>query len=294
MDIYNKQNNNDKISSLITGNRKVVAFVGTSKNGTSFLVNNLAAQLSHKGINTAILDLTKNKNAYYIYNLNDDTLREKAFRCIDGLRSGIADGIQVNKNLTVYTTLPGENSSFNDYSSIIETLATNYSLVLLDCDFETNKNYFDIAQEIYVVQTYDILTIQPLTAFLNELQHNGILKEQKLKIVLNKSLKLRMLTSKMIIGGISCYNDPATTYQNVLFNKDTVKYIEIPFETQTYAKYLERLVDCQINLNGYSKIFIEALNKLADMVYPLIANTNYKETPNYNNYNKKNTGFNNK
>ena len=107
------------LANLITGDKKIVAFVGTSKNGTSFLVNNLAVNLSGKGINTAILDLTRNKNAYYIYTSNEDALREKSFRCIDGLRSGIADGIQVNKNLTVYTTLPGENPSFNDYSSIL-------------------------------------------------------------------------------------------------------------------------------------------------------------------------------
>lgn len=52
---------NDRLSTLLTGDKKIVAFVGTSKNGTSFLVNNLAALLSSKGINTAILDLTKTR-----------------------------------------------------------------------------------------------------------------------------------------------------------------------------------------------------------------------------------------
>lgn len=55
------------LSNLLTSDKKIVAFVGTSKNGTSFLVNNLAIMLSSRGINTAILDLTKNKNEYYIY-----------------------------------------------------------------------------------------------------------------------------------------------------------------------------------------------------------------------------------
>jgi len=57
-----------------------------------------------------------------------------------------------------------------------------------------------------------------------------------------------------------------------LFNKDTVPYCTIPFEEQTYAKYLDGLINCKITLNGYSKNFISALNKLADMVYPLIDN----------------------
>lgn len=300
-DLYNTQieninpayQYNNNLSSLLTGDKKIVAFVGTSKNGTSFLVNNLAALLSSRGINTAILDLAKNKNSYYIYTQNEEVLRNKAFNCINGLRRGVADGIQVNKNLTVYTTLPGEDEELNDYGNILETLAKNYSLILLDCDFETNTNYFAEAQELYLVQTYDILTIQPLTEFLNELNHKNILDQNKLRIVINKTLKLRKLTERMIIGGISCYNDPASTFINTLFNKDTVRYTTIPFEDATYARYLERLVDCEISLNGYSKIFLEALNKLSDMVYPLIASKNkYEPNKNYNDYNKKSNTFN--
>lgn len=287
----NTQNENTATPNLVTSDCKIVSFVGTSKNGTSFLVNNLAVLLSNKGIKTAILDLTKNKNAYYIYTLNEDALREKSFRCIDGLRSGVADGIQVGKNLTVYTTLPGENPSIDDYENILDTLSKNYSLVLLDCDFDTNFNYFAESHEIYLVQTYDILTIQPLTAFLNELKYKNILNPNKLRIVINKTLKLRKLTDKMVIGGISCYNDPASTYINTLFDKDNVKYTTIPFEDQTYGRYLERLVDCEISLNGYSKIFLDALQRLGDMVYPLIANEKNKTKPtkNYNDYSKKNT-----
>lgn len=287
----NTKNENTATSNLVTSDCKIVSFVGTSKNGTSFLVNNLAVLLSNKGIKTAILDLTKNKNAYYIYTLNEDALREKSFRCIDGLRSGVADGIQVSKNLTVYTTLPGENPSIDDYENILDTLSKNYSLVLLDCDFDTNFNYFAESHEIYLVQTYDILTIQPLTAFLNELKYKNILNPNKLRIVINKTLKLRKLTDKMVIGGISCYNDPASTYINTLFDKDNVKYTTIPFEDQTYGRYLERLVDCEISLNGYSKIFLDALQRLGDMVYPLIANEKNKTKPtkNYNDYSKKNT-----
>jgi hypothetical protein len=299
---YSNQNSNQlkevypeyddsRLGMLLTGDKKIVSFVGTSKNGTSFLVNNVAAYLSNKGINTAILDLTQNKNSYYIYTANEDVLRNKAFRCMESLRMGsIEDGIRVNRNLSVYTTLPGENQSIDDYGNILETLARNHTVVLLDCDFETNINYFKESQEIYLVQTYDILTIQPLTAFLNELKYKNILDPNKLRIVINKKLPLRKLTDKMIVGGISCYNDPASTYINTLFNKDTIRFTTVPFEDATYARYLERLVDCEISLNGYSKMFLEALKKLADMVYPLIAGgkSKYNEAPNYNDYSKKN------
>ena len=258
------------INNLLTRDKKMVAFVGTSKNGTSFLVNNLAEVLSKKGIKTAILDLTQNRNAYYIYTQNEEQLRKTAFSCMTKLRNGQVDGIQVNKNLTVFTSLPGENTEIQDYENILKTLAQNYSLILMDCDFETNYGYFNCAQELYLVQSFDILTIQPLTAFLRDLKTKNILNPEKIRIVLNKVLRVRTVTERTIIGGMAFYNDPAMSFMTELFNKDTVKYCSIPFEEQTYSRYLEGLVNCQITTNGYSKNFMMSLDKLSNMVYPLL------------------------
>ena len=271
------------LSSLLTKDKKIVAFVGTSKNGTSFIVNNIAQLLSEKGIKTAILDLTKNKNAYYVYTDNQEELRQTAISSIPNLINGIVEGIVVNKNLSVFTTLPNENDVINNYSEILENLIKNYSLILLDCDFETNFGYFKEAQEIYLVQSFDVLTIQPLTAFLRDLKAKNILNPEKLRIILNKSLRVRNVTDKLIIGGISVYNDPAMSYMTELFNKDLIKYCSIPFEEQTYSRYLEGLVECKISLKGYSKKFLMYLSKLGNMVYPLINSMPQKSMSNYNN-----------
>lgn len=287
------QSQNIDFTRLFTSDKKAVAFVGTSKNGTSFLVNNLADVISQSGIKTAILDLTKNKNAYYIYTENEEELRKKAYSCIDNLRRGNPVGINVSRNLDVYTTLPGENADINDAQNIMQTLINNYSLVLLDCDFDTNIEYFRIVQEIYLVQTYDVLTIQPLTAFLRDLKAKNILNQGKLKIVLNKVLRVKSITDRTIIGGMAFYNDPAMSFMTELFNKDEVPYCVIPFEDQTYSKYLEGLVNCKITTNGYSKNFMLALSKLSNMVYPLISKDsakkqgksglgNYKNTTTFN------------
>lgn len=286
-EIENTTRYNDiNLDSLLTGNKKIVSFVGTSKNGTSFLVNNLAEVLSKKGIKTAVLDLTKNKNAYYIYTQNEEELRKKAFSCITNLKNGIVDGIQVNNNLTVFTTLPDEDNVMDDYESILTTLVQNYSLILMDCDFDTNYGYFKNAQEIYLVQSFDILTIQPLTAFLRNLKTKNILDPEKLRIVLNKVLRVRSITERAVIGGMAFYNDPAMSFMTELFNKDTIKYCTIPFEEQTYSRYLEGLVNCKISVNGYSKNFMMSLEKLSNMVYPLLSNNG-----GYNSYNQ--NGFSN-
>ena len=59
---------------MLTGDKKIVAFVGSAKNGTSFTVNNLGALFAEMGIDTAILDLTENKNSFFIYTKNEEKL----------------------------------------------------------------------------------------------------------------------------------------------------------------------------------------------------------------------------
>ena len=156
---------NNNIGNLLTKDKKLVAFLGTTKNGTSFLVNNVAESLSNTGINVAILDATTNRNAYYIYTKNEEDLRQTAAGSITGLINGKIGGIKVNKNLTVYTSIPEEDVGINNYEAILSTLVNNYSVVLIDCDFNTNLGYFASIQELYLVQSMDVLTIQPLTAF---------------------------------------------------------------------------------------------------------------------------------
>ena len=264
------------ISTLLTSDKKVVSFVGTTKNGTSFIVNNVAATLASMGISTAILDMTISKNAYYIYTNNEESLRNIAKDSINNLEKGIAKGIKVNKNLSVYTSLPGTDEKYEDFETIISTLVQNHSAVLIDTDFNTPNEIFEISQEIFLVQSLDVLTIQPLTAFLRGLKSKGSLKQEKLKIVINKDVKVRTLSAKTLIGGMAYYNDPAMSFMTELFNKDNILYCTIPFEIQNYSKYLEALVNCEINLNGYTKQFMYALNELTNMVYPLINKQKYK------------------
>lgn len=280
---YNSYGSN--LDSLLTGDKKIITFVGTSKNGTSFLVNNLGEMFSNMGIKTAILDTTKNKNSFYIYTKNEEDLRKIAYSSFDNLRMGRAEGIEVNKNLTVYTSLPGEDEKLQDYENILTTLARNYSVVLIDCDFDTEPGYFEKSQETYLVQSMDILTIQPLTAFLRDLKSKGVLRPEKLRIIINKEQDVRTLSPKAIVGGLAYYNDPAMSFMTELFNKDNIKFYVIPFDLQVYSRYLEGIVNCEITINRYPKEFIANLKNLAGVVYPLLNN---KYSP-LNNYGGKNT-----
>jgi hypothetical protein len=227
------------LNSLLTKDKKIVTFVGTTKNGTSFLVNNLALFLSLHGINTAILDMTQNRNAYYIYTDNMEERRQIAQRSIEKLESGYAEGIVVNKNknLTVYTALPGDLNKYENAEPILSTLVQNHSLVLIDCDFTTPPAYFASCQEIYLVQSMDVLTIQPLTAFLKGLKTKGVLEPEKIRIAINKHVRLKEFSAKDFIAGMSCYNDPSMSIMTELFNREMVKFCIIDFEEGVYAKY---------------------------------------------------------
>ena len=283
MPSYDLQNND--FSRLLTDNKKIVTFVGTSKNGTSFIVNNLAEYASSMGINVAILDTTKNKNSFYIYTKNEEELRQVASKTLENLNNGLAKGISVNKYLTVYTSLPEDREELENVNSILETLVRVHDLILIDCDFDTPYVYFANSHEIYLVQSYDILTIQPLTAFMRELKAQNILDESKLKILLNKHVKVRGISEKTIVGGMSKYNDPAMSFMTDLFDVNAVKYMTIQFEQDIYTRYLESVINCDISIKGYSKTFTQTLRELCNWVYQSsMGNNSYRpQTSSYNN-----------
>ena len=257
------------INSIMLPNQKLVAFVGTSKNGTSFLINNVAELLSTNGIDTAILDLTHNRNAYYIYTKNDDQLRDQSNNMMRNLINGQSNGIQEHKNLTIYTSPFEDDEELQNVEPIIETLVKNHTVILMDCDFTTPMRYFNYAQEIYLVQSMDILTIQPLTAFLRNLTDKNMFEPSKARVILNKFARTREINEELLVGGISIYNDASMTVRKELFNRRTVKYITIPFDLKTYFSYLDGLVICDVSLKGYSKELMQSLRNLANMIYQI-------------------------
>ena len=263
---YNSVQNYDILSNL-GDDKKIAAFVGTSKNGTSFIVNNLAEYASSMGINVAILDTTLNKNSYYIYTKNEEELRKTASTCLENLINGQANGIAVNRNLTVYTSLPEDRDNLQNASQILDTLTKKHDLILIDSDFNTPTDYFSNAHNIILVQSLDILTIQPLTAFLRELKAKGVLDETKIKVILNKYVRVRGISEKTIIGGMSKYNDPAMSFMTDLFDVNSVDYKVIPFEQDIYTRYLESVINCDVSIKGYSKQFLQILKDLSNWIY---------------------------
>ena len=108
-----------------------------------------------RGIKTAILDLTQNRNAYYIYTRNEENLRTVAFECMSRLVQGEAKGIKVNivvrpnnKNMLeqTYVVFDFETTGFNagGADSIIEIGAVKIKNGEI---LETFANYYAIYQQ---------------------------------------------------------------------------------------------------------------------------------------------------
>ena len=127
--------------------------------------------------------------------------------------------------------------------------------------------YFKYVDEIYLVQSMDILTIQPLTFFLRQLLEKGMFEPSKARVVLNKFTKTREINENILIGGMSIYNDAGMTVRKELFDRRTVPSIAIPFDFKSYLRYLDGLVTCDVSLKGYDKEFVTYLKRLASMVY---------------------------
>ena len=256
-------------SMLNMGSGKLCVFTGTSKNGVSFIVNNLAQMLIQSNVKVAILDETQNRNSFYIYTNNDEPLINKAVSSIRNLENGLAKGLEVSRYLTVYTNIPdgGLENKTEDIEAIVSTLTHNYDIILVDSDFETNEKFFAYASEIYVVQSMDALTIQPITKFLSELKDKGLLQEEKLRIIINKYMNMKRLPAEIVIEGLTRYNEPTMTLQKELFNSKNVPAILIPFDMQAYTRYMDVIATCQMTLNGYPTVFLNSLDKLASIIY---------------------------
>ena len=249
--------------------KKVVAVVGPNKSGTTFILNAIADNITEKKVPTAILDMTKDKGVYYIYNRDDSKLRKIALDCMKNLSNGIDSFIPVNKYLHVYTSIPGtleENRRNYKHKTLLETVKRNNNLILMDCDFTTPFEYFEQASEIYIVQDLDILKLQETTMFLRELKSKNI-DMSKIRVVINRYVKT-VLTPKRLIEGLSYYNDPEMSFVDELLTGKVI-YTVVPYSLENYAKYIEGLYKNNISYKTYSQDFKDAIEQLCLQIYPV-------------------------
>ena len=95
-------------------------------------------------------------------------------------------------------------------------------------------------------------------------------------MVLNKSIRVKGITDKNIIGGMAFYNDPSMSYMTELFNVNTIEYVSIPFDPEIYVEYLQNIIECEVSIKKYSKVFLQILSQLGNMLYSSSSNGTYR------------------
>ena len=254
------------INELLQENKKVVSFLGSKQSGTTFIINNIAQIMAKRDIDVAILDMTSNKDTYYIYTQNKESVRVSIKDCFKDLSEGKLNGLHVENKLTIYTDLPNEKEYSVKAENILETLLKKHQIVLIDTDFSTNIDYFTYSQQVYLVQTMDVLTIQPLTEFLSKLKSQNAINSEKIRIILNKYINLDGISVRQLIGGLAFYNDPSMTYMQQLFEKNGARYTTISYDQHAYEAYLKDIAKYQISIDDNSTEFREELERLTDDV----------------------------
>ena len=83
------------INELLKENKRIISFLGSRQSGTSFLVNNIARIMARRNIDIAILDMTSNKDTYYIYTKNMEAVKIKIKDSFKDLSEGTLNGIQI-------------------------------------------------------------------------------------------------------------------------------------------------------------------------------------------------------
>jgi len=274
-DLENNYNNaNEQINSIPqivvpADYKKVVAFVGTNKVGTSFIINTVATLMAMKGVKTSILDMTQNRGMYWFYNETMYKKEDVVATCMSSLSNGIATPVQVGKykNLSLYTTIPGgreDNRKSYNHRNVIETAKRNCNLLIIDCDFTTPYEYLDLANEVYIVQDLDLIKVKETKEFFRDLKTRRM-DWSKLRVVMNNMVKCKVTSKKIIKNALTYYSDPSMTFTEEF--DEIKKYIEIPLNVQNYVNYIEGMQNGKVNYENFTQEFKMAIEQLSIMVY---------------------------
>lgn len=246
--------------------KKIVAFVGAPKTGTTFCVNAIGTTLARQKVRTAIVDVTRKRDSYTIYTYENEGKRSIAAESLKYASNGMNEPLNYDK-LSVYTSLPGEDRKTYNAGKVIETVSQRNNVVLVDTDFTTPIDYFRLCQDIFVVLDMDVLNVPQVTLFLRELKSRGV-PMNKVKVVINKHVKCS-LTAKALVEGIATYTSFDYNTIEGLFDASSVPVYILPFDVENYKKYIEMVYKYTNKFASFSDDFKLGLNSLMNAIYPI-------------------------
>ena len=246
--------------------KKKVGFVGFGGAGKTTLISLAADMLSNNKIRTAIVDLTQTRDLYDIYVVNEIENNEDNKKTVQGknalitLVGGVIKPYKINKYTDLYTA---NYESLVDYSNpfyYLQLLEQEYDVILIDMDYKTPREVYQIINSAYIVQTLDLSKVKNNTSYESELKDHINMK--KIKFIMNQVIPCG-ITPK-IMNSCLRINTNLDTFEKELLFED-----EVPMFTVNHSTEIMKMAyELSYSSKKLDKDSYEAIKNIVQDIYP--------------------------
>jgi hypothetical protein len=229
------------------------------------MLNSIGNLLSANGVKTSILDVSKNRGLFWFYDKDTSAKAKQLSKCMSNLSAGVANPIQLgkNKNLSMFTAIPGseeDNRLGYKHRNVVDAASSQCGLLLIDCDFTTPLEYYDLAHEVYVVCDLDLVKGRETVEFLRKLQARGF-NWDKLRLIVNNTVSSKITPKVLRDDVLTIYYDANSTFNEDI---DEIKeFYSVPMDPANYAVYVESIANSRLGYNQYSENLKKAFEHIA-------------------------------
>lgn len=247
--------------------KKVIGVIGGNCVGTTTIIEEVAKKFSEKK-KVAILDMSKNKNLYDKYIHSSETNSNQSITNL--INNGIIEGFKINKNLDLYSSCESKdfNNEITELNNIIAKLKTEYSIVLIDLDFEITD--LKMIDDVYCVISQDLTKLKDINRYLCTFEQEGF---SKFSLIVNKFISednaFSIYDVKECLGIIINYSDPNESYSYHDFRKMTA--YKLCFDENIIKNSISNTNQFQI-----SNEFIRDIENISSSMYMLNTNESNK------------------
>lgn len=246
--------------------KKKVGFVGFSGAGKTTLVSLAADMLSTSKLKTAVVDLTLTRDLYDIHIFNNLDEHEDDKKEIEGknallsLVGGSLRPYKINKYVDLYTASYESKVDYGNPIYYLQLLEQEYDVILIDMDYKTPREVYQIVNNAYVVHTLDIAKLKHNTNYEAELKDHINMK--KIKFIINKVIPCG-ITPKMINYCLKTNTNLETSHRAQIIEDEVPMFI-VPYS----AEINKMAYEYSYNSKKLDTESFEAIKNIVQDIYP--------------------------
>lgn len=247
--------------------KKKVGFVGFSGAGKTTLISLAADMLSNNKCKTAIVDLTQSRDLYDIYVVNEIENNGKSKKVVEGknaLITLIGGGIKpyrINKYTELYTASYEGVVDLSNPFYYLQLLEQEYDVILIDMDYKTPKEVYQVINNAYIVQTLNLAKVKNNTKYETELKNRINMK--KIKFIINQVIPCG-ITPKIMKSCLRT-NTNLDTFEKELLFEEEVTMFSVKHSTEIMKMAYELSYSCE----KLDKDTYEAIKSIVQDIYPI-------------------------